>query len=172
MIRGLGLGIGLGIGLGRRCLSSSKRSSRNAHQLLGLSLDDSKDVNKVKQAYYALAKEHHPDRGGDEEIGPNHDRFSEISKAYQICLDRIDPDLIVEQGSSMEKEERATPRKEFSSGSPDWGGYYFMMNFYQDSLADESSSPKEVLRHPKAAPLPTKTSKHANVPEEPSKYKD
>ena len=47
----------------------------NPYETLGV--DQDADADDVKEAYRDLAKEHHPDRGGDEE------KFKEIQEAYE-----------------------------------------------------------------------------------------
>ncbi|QST03125.1 DnaJ domain-containing protein (plasmid) [Pontibacillus sp. ALD_SL1] len=47
------------------------------YEILGCSKLDSKET--IKKSYRALAKTHHPDRGGDAET------FKKIQKAYEFC---------------------------------------------------------------------------------------
>ena len=49
------------------------------YQILGVSRKNSQA--EIKKAYYRLALQHHPDKGGDEQ------RFKEISKAYHVLGD-------------------------------------------------------------------------------------
>lgn len=51
----------------------------NYYEILGVSKDA--DAKTIKKAYRDLAKEHHPDKGGDEE------KFKAISKAYETLGD-------------------------------------------------------------------------------------
>ena len=51
----------------------------NLYEILGVDKSASKD--EIKKAYRKLAKEHHPDAGGDEKL------FKEISYAYEVLSD-------------------------------------------------------------------------------------
>ena len=53
--------------------------SENLYDILGVSKSASSD--ELKRAYKKLAIQHHPDKGGDEEI------FKKISNAYSILSD-------------------------------------------------------------------------------------
>lgn len=54
-------------------------SKRDYYEILGVKKDASPD--DIKKAYRKLAKEHHPDKGGDEQM------FKEISEAYENLSD-------------------------------------------------------------------------------------
>lgn len=99
-----------------------------------MSLQDSKDIKKVKETYYKLAKEHHPDGDSNvEEIG--HDRFSEVTEAYKKLLETASH---VETAKTTPSDP--LPTREFGSGAPDWGGYWYMLNFYQNTVQDDGAS--------------------------------
>ena len=49
------------------------------YETLGISKESSQ--NEIKKAYRSLAKKHHPDKGGDEEV------FKKINDAYNILSD-------------------------------------------------------------------------------------
>jgi len=53
---------------------------KDYYKILGVSKKAS--ASAIKKAYYALAKKHHPDKGGDEK------KFKEINEAYQILSDK------------------------------------------------------------------------------------
>lgn len=53
---------------------------RDYYESLGVNKDATPE--QIKQAFYRLAKQHHPDRGGDAE------KFKEINEAYQVLSDQ------------------------------------------------------------------------------------
>ncbi len=54
-------------------------SKRDYYEVLGV--EKTATADEIKKAYRKLAKEHHPDKGGDTEI------FQEISEAYEVLSD-------------------------------------------------------------------------------------
>ena len=53
--------------------------SKNLYSVLGVS--KGADTDEIRKAYKALAREHHPDKGGDPE------KFKELSQAHEILSD-------------------------------------------------------------------------------------
>ena len=53
--------------------------SENLYDILGVSKSASQE--EIKKAYKKLALQHHPDKGGDEEV------FKQISGAYSVLSD-------------------------------------------------------------------------------------
>jgi len=54
--------------------------SKDYYKILGVSRDASQ--GEIKKAYYKLAHEHHPDKGGKEE------KFKEVNEAYQVLSNK------------------------------------------------------------------------------------
>lgn len=54
-------------------------NKKDYYEVLGVKRDA--NANEIKKAYRTLAKEYHPDRGGDENI------FKEVSEAYEVLSD-------------------------------------------------------------------------------------
>ncbi|MDD4358919.1 MAG: J domain-containing protein, partial [Candidatus Pacebacteria bacterium] len=55
-------------------------ASKDYYKILGV--DKNASPEEIKKAYYKLAHEHHPDKGGDEK------KFKEINEAYQVLSDK------------------------------------------------------------------------------------
>jgi len=82
---------------------------KNYYKMLGVNKEASKE--EIKKAYKELAKEHHPDRGGDV------DKFKEINEAHEVLSDD-------------------TKRQEYDNPMPDFFGS--MLNPHGNSWAFES----------------------------------
>lgn len=57
------------------------KDKEDLYKILGVSQDA--EIKEIKKAYRKLSKEHHPDKGGDEET------FKKISQAYAVLSDDI-----------------------------------------------------------------------------------
>ena len=82
MFRGFPFGFGGmpgGMPGGMRGGDEEPADTTKLYELLGVEKSASK--RDIKRAYFKLAREHHPDRGGDEE------KFKDIQKAYEILGD-------------------------------------------------------------------------------------
>jgi molecular chaperone DnaJ len=79
--------------------------SRNLYSVLGVSKNA--DIGEIRTAYKQLAKEHHPDKGGDPE------KFKELSQAHEVLSDEGRRRIYDQTGSISEQD----------SGSPFQGGF-------------------------------------------------
>ncbi len=55
--------------------------SRNLYEILGVR--KTADAGELKRAYRKLARKHHPDHGGDQEV------FGQIDRAYKVLSDSV-----------------------------------------------------------------------------------
>jgi len=88
-------------------------SNRDLYQVLGVARDA--DTSDIRTAYKQLAKEHHPDKGGDPE------KFKEISQAHEILGDEAKRQNYDMTGSTSDQPEMGHP---FGGGGP-FGGMPF-----------------------------------------------
>lgn len=70
--------------------------SKNLYSVLGLSREA--ETQEIRQAYKQLAKEHHPDKGGDPE------KFKELSEAHEVLSDESRRKLYDMTGSISEQD--------------------------------------------------------------------
>jgi DnaJ family protein A protein 2 len=84
------------------------------YSLLGVPRDA--ETSQIRTAYKQLAKEHHPDKGGDPE------KFKEISQAHEILSDESRRKMYDMTGSTSEQQQGGMP---FPGGMP--GGMPFGM---------------------------------------------
>jgi curved DNA-binding protein len=85
-----------------------------------LGVADTATPEEVKSAYRKLAKQHHPDLGGDVA------KFQQISEAYETLAD-------VNKRSHYDHQLR-NPQPQFNQGFP--GGFQFHHNFGDDAFRD------------------------------------
>jgi len=75
--------------------------SRNLYSVLGVSKNA--DTSEIRTAYKQLAKEHHPDKGGDPE------KFKELSEAHEVLSDDGRRRLYDQTGSISEQPQQGNP---------------------------------------------------------------
>lgn len=92
-------------------------SKKDYYEVLGIKKGSS--AEEIKKAYRKLAKEHHPDKGGDENL------FKEISEAYETLSDP----------SKKENYDRFGHNKDFSSG----GGFRNPFSGFRNPFYDSQS---------------------------------
>jgi len=88
--------------------------SRNLYSVLGVSKDA--DIGTIRTAYKQLAKEHHPDKGGDPE------KFKELSEAHEVLSDDGRRRLYDMTGSISEQPQQQSPFQGGFGGMPGMSG--------------------------------------------------
>ena len=74
--------------------------SRNLYSVLGVSKNA--ETAEIRTAYKQLAKEHHPDKGGDPE------KFKELSEAHEVLSDDARRRLYDQTGSISEQPQNSS----------------------------------------------------------------
>jgi len=85
--------------------NDQKKMERDLYSVLGVS--KSADTSEIRSAYKQLAKEHHPDKGGDPE------KFKELSQAHEVLSDEGRRKMYDMTGSISEQGQGGGP---FGSG--------------------------------------------------------
>ncbi|MDR3136691.1 MAG: DnaJ domain-containing protein [Coriobacteriales bacterium] len=97
----------------------AQTADKTYYQVLGVS--DKASTDEIKKAFKKLARQHHPDTGGDE------DRFKEISAAYEVLSDakkREEYDTMLRYGA-FTAAGGAGASGPFAWGGPGSGGVDF-----------------------------------------------
>ena len=68
-----------------------------------LGVPRSATASEIKKAFRKLAREHHPDAGGDEA------KFKEINEAYEVLSDDKKREMYDQYGTANETERRPHP---------------------------------------------------------------
>lgn len=89
-----------------------------------LGVPRSANADEIKKAYRKLAREHHPDTGGDEA------KFKEINEAYEVLSDDKKRDLYDQYGTANENQ---IPQN-WGGGNVDFGGGGASFNSWADIL--------------------------------------
>jgi len=84
--------------------------SRNLYSVLGL--NKNADTAEIRTAYKQLAKEHHPDKGGDPE------KFKELSEAHEVLSNNERRQLYDATGSISEQPQGQNPFQGGGFGMP------------------------------------------------------
>jgi len=88
--------------------------SKNLYSVLGINRNA--DISEIRSAYKQLAKEHHPDKGGDPE------KFKELSEAHEVLSDESRRKMYDMTGSISEQQQQHNPFQGFGGmpfGMPD-----------------------------------------------------
>uniref|UniRef100_A0A6C0ANQ5 J domain-containing protein n=1 Tax=viral metagenome TaxID=1070528 RepID=A0A6C0ANQ5_9ZZZZ len=91
--------------------------SRNLYSVLGVSKNA--ETAEIRTAYKQLAKEHHPDKGGDPE------KFKELSEAHEVLSDDGRRRLYDQTGSISEQPQGQNPFQGGGFGMPDMFSHMF-----------------------------------------------
>ena len=90
--------------------------SRNLYSILGVSKNA--DTAEIRTAYKQLAKEHHPDKGGDPE------KFKELSEAHEV-LSNTERRQLYDQTGSISEQQGQNPFQGGGFGMPDMFSHMF-----------------------------------------------
>lgn len=100
------------------------KMSKDLYKVLGV--ERGADIGEIKTAYKQLAKEHHPDKGGDQE------KFKEIGQAYEILSDHGRRKMYDMTGSISDQPGGGHPGNPFGGmgmrGGDPFGGMPFPMH--------------------------------------------
>jgi DnaJ family protein A protein 2 len=91
--------------------------SKNLYNVLGV--NNNADVSEIRTAYKQLAREHHPDKGGDPE------KFKELSQAHEILSDESKRRHYDMTGSITEQQEGGFQGQGMPFGMPDVFSHMF-----------------------------------------------
>ena len=83
-----------------------------------LGVPRSATASEIKKAYRKLAREHHPDAGGDEA------KFKEINEAYEVLSDDKKREMYDQYGTANENQIPFQGGNPFAGGNPFGGGQY------------------------------------------------
>ncbi|KAF6001347.1 hypothetical protein F1559_003578 [Cyanidiococcus yangmingshanensis] len=117
---------------GERWMSATAvAASRDPYQVLGVSRNAT--LAEIKKAYYRLAKEHHPDSGGDKA------KFAEINAAYELLSDEKKRKQYDRYGIREDTDDSAAGGFETASGM---GAEDILRQFREffGGMADESGA--------------------------------
>ncbi len=80
-----------------------------------LELSEEVNQSQIQEAYRTLSKKYHPDKGG------NHEKMSEINKAYKIILDYINEYKFSLTEKELKKQKPEMRWYEMMKNDPVWG---------------------------------------------------
>jgi molecular chaperone DnaJ len=86
--------------------------AKDYYQILGVQKNAS--TNEIKKAFYKLAHQHHPDKGGDSA------KFKEINEAYQVLSDEKKRQQYDQFGTTFDGAQGGFPGQ---GGMPDFSGF-------------------------------------------------
>jgi DnaJ family protein A protein 2 len=101
------------------------------YSLLGVPRDA--EISQIRTAYKQLAKEHHPDKGGDPE------KFKEISQAHEILSDDSKRKMYDMTGSTSDQPQGGNP---FGNGNP-FGGMPDIFQMFGGGMFAGNSGQKQ-----------------------------